>query len=278
MGEAAFFDAGESRLFGVLDRGTPPHRQVAVVFCHPYGEERQLTDRVFVRFARHLGAAGFATFRFDCRGHGDSDGEFGDHALSGHVADTEAALAVVRDRLSPREIVLLGLRLGASVAALVAARAPAPLSAVLWSPIVQGTPHVRELLRKKLAAQLANEEQGTTREALTAAVRQDGFIEFEGGRFTAAMLDELSALDLTREAPGRPAAILLSHLRQRTAKAGPIEALAEAYRTAGSLCDLLPAEEREYWDVRSMFDGVFPEELYRTSLAWFEARWPRSAS
>lgn len=277
MGDPLFFESAGFRLFGVLDPGAAPRTGAGVVFCQPFAEEKQLTDRVYVRFAQQLVAAGFATLRFDARGHGESAGDLVDDTLDGQIVDTLAAIALLKDRLAVRDVVLLGLRLGGTTAALTAARAAEPMSIVLWSPVIQGHPYVRELLRKKLAAQLAQQEAAGTREDLVAALQQEGFIEFEGGRLTRAMFDQLSAVDLLRDVPGATGTAFISTIRQRNRNGGPCAALADAYRRAGTTCDLVVAEEREYWDVRSMFDGVFPEDLYRVTLECLAARWPRTA-
>jgi exosortase A-associated hydrolase 2 len=275
VGEAFFFEHEDGALFAVLGAAAEPPAGVAVVFCHPYGEEKQLTDRVLVRFARRLEADGFATLRFDCRGYGESAGALGDAMLDAHVAETLAAAALARARTGVDRVVLLGLRLGATVAALAAERDPAITGLVLWSPIMAGRTYVRELLRKKLAAQLALQDGTATRDELVAAMRADGRLEFEGGYLPAPLYDELSALDLPRQVTRYAGPVFLTTLRQRNQNYGPHETLAAAYRGAGAACELAIAENREYWDVKSMFDGVFPDALYEATGAWMRAQWPR---
>ena len=146
---------------------------------------------------------------------------------------------------------------------------------VLWSPVLAGRTYVRELLRKKLAAQLALQDGTATREELVEIIRTEGRLEFEGGFLTAPMFDDLSAIDLARRVTRFAGPVQIATLRQRSENYGPSETLAAAYRTAGAACDVAVAEEREYWDVKSMFDGVFPEQLYAASLAWMRRHWPR---
>jgi len=271
--ERLFFEHDGTRLFTVLHAAHGPAADVGVAFCHPFAEERQLADRVFVHFARRLAEAGFPVLRFDGRGYGESDGELEDSTLDVRVAET-LAVARLLERLGVRSVVLLGLRLGATVAALAAERHPGIGGAILWSPIVSGRTYARELLRYKLAGQLALQEAAATRDELVAALRSDGRIEFDGGYLTLRMFEEISGIDLARQV-GRPGQrVLVSTARHRNDDYRPYDAVVGAYRAAGSTADLVVAETREYWDVRSMFDGIFPEELYGATLAWMRAGWP----
>ncbi len=274
MEEPFFFQHDGTRLFAVLHQARGPGADVGVVFCHPYGEEKQLVDRVFVRFGRQLAAAGFPVVRFDCRGYGESQGELADSTLETQIVETLAATALLRTRMAVRSVVLLGLRLGATVAALAAERAPDVSGAILWSPIVSGRLYARELLRQKLAGQLALQERSATREQIVESLKADGRIEFEGGYLTLGMFESISGIDLARTVTGRGKQILVNTIEHRSRNYGPYEALVNAYRAAGDNADLVVAEAREYWDVRSMFDGVFPDHLYAATLEWMRSRWP----
>jgi len=272
-----FFEHDGTRLFGVTAAAEAPATGTVVVLCHPYAEEKQLTDRVLVRFARHLAAAGYGTLRFDCLGYGESAGHLGDGRLDTQVSEALAAVAVARERLAAARVVLLGLRLGGTVAALAAERDSGVAGLVLWSPVLAGRTYVRELLRKKLAAQLALQDGTSTREELIEIIRREGRLEFEGGFLTAPMFDDLSAIDLSRQVTRFAGPVQVATIRQRSENYGPSEMLATAYRTAGATCDVAIAGDREYWDVKSMFDGVFPEELFAASLEWMRGHWPRAS-
>ena len=274
MEEPLFFPCDGSRLFGVLHRPQAPAAGVGVVFCHPYAEEKQLTDRILVRFGRHLATAGFSAMRFDCRGYGESEGDLQDGTLETHTAEALAATALLRERLRVNCVVLLGMRLGATVAALAGERDPGIAGLVLWSPIVSGRTYARELLRHKLAGQLALQEAIATRDQIVDTLKADGRIEFDGGYLTLRMFEDISAIDLARQVTRFRKPVLVSTLRHRSDDYGPYEAVVNAYRAVGANADLVVAEGQEYWDVRSMFDGVFPEQLYASTLDWMRSRWP----
>lgn len=242
------------------------------MLCHPLAEERQFTDRILVRFSRLLNAASFATLRFDCRGHGESDGTLADSTLEGQIAETLAAADLLRARCSLASVFLLGLRLGGTVAALAAERDPGISGLILWSPVLSGPGYVRELLRRKIAAQLALQEAATTRAQLVEAITRDGQIEFEGDHLTRPFYEQLMAIDLPDQVRRFDQPVLVTTNPGRGERSSPYEALVSAYRRAGTPAQLLAVHEPDFCDVRSMFDGVFPQQLYQATLEWIRSR------
>lgn len=248
-----------------------------MLLCHPFGEEKQLADRVLVHFARRLATAGYAALRFDCRGYGDSDGELSNATLTTQLDDTRTAVAVLRARAGVDRIVLLGARFGGTLAALAASGDADMAGLALWSPVVYGRTYVRELLRKRVAMLLAAQDGGATRDEIVAALERDGRVEFDGDALTLAMYQALSAIDLPGRVAPTEAPVLIGTLRTRNGRADGVEALAAVYREAGAPVELLVAGETDWWDVRSMFDGIFPEALYDATLAWLASHWPEAA-
>jgi alpha-beta hydrolase superfamily lysophospholipase len=270
--EPFFFPHNGARLFGVFQRPDTPETSVGVVLCHPYAQERQLTDRILVRFSRLLGAAGFATLRFDYRGHGESDGTLADSTLEDQIAETLAAAELLKARLAVASIFLLGLRSGGTVAALAAERGPGTSGLILWSPVLSGPGYARELLRSKIAAQLALQEGTITREALVEAIVTDGRIEFDGDYLTRRMYEELIAIDLPNQVGRFGQPVLVTTNPGRGERSSPYEALASAYRRTGASAQLLAVREPDFCDVRSMFEGVFPQQLYQVTLDWIRSQ------
>lgn len=142
-----FFGTRERRLFGIY---TPAQRggtvERGVVLCHPWGQEYLRAHRSM----RHLGAlltkAGVHVLRFDYFGTGDSGGDMQDGDLEGWRSDIETAIDELRDTTGVERVDLVGLRLGATLAADVAARRRADVGRlVMWDPVVDGEEYVREL-------------------------------------------------------------------------------------------------------------------------------------
>jgi pimeloyl-ACP methyl ester carboxylesterase len=115
----------------------------AAVLCQPFGSEYVLAHRSMRQLAVRLARAGFHTLRFDYFGTGDAAGETAECDLDGWEADVEMATDELRDIVGISRITLIGLRLGATLAARVAARRASDFEAlVLWDPIIAGTDDV----------------------------------------------------------------------------------------------------------------------------------------
>lgn len=100
-------DCAGARLAGILHRpAAPPAVGVVVVVGGP--QYRVGSHRQFVLLARALAAAGMAVLRFDCRGMGDSDGEFpGFEHLQADI--TAAVDALLTAAPSVTRVILWGL-------------------------------------------------------------------------------------------------------------------------------------------------------------------------
>jgi len=132
-----YFGTPERRLFGVYD---PPNKNVAsahaVVLCHPTGDEHIHAYRTMRQLAHKLSNAGMHVLRFDYYGTGDSSGETGDANMSGSCADIKTAVAELKDMSHALRISLIGMRLGANMAARVAVDEPSEIAGVtLWEPL-----------------------------------------------------------------------------------------------------------------------------------------------
>jgi len=137
-----FFGSGERRLFGIYEPaafGGAGGGTRAAVLCPPWGDEYVFAHRALRRLSLRLSAAGLHTLRFDFFGTGDSAGDMTDADLAGWEADTELAIEELRDIAGAARIALIGLRLGATIAARVASRRGPDVDAlVLWDPIISG--------------------------------------------------------------------------------------------------------------------------------------------
>lgn len=142
-----FFGAGARRLFGVYEPAVSgSERPQAAVLCHPWGPEYLHAYRTMRLLAKRLTAHQFHTLRFDYVGTGDSAGESEEGGLDEWEADIESALDEIADTVGTRQPVLIGMRLGASLALKVAMKRPHGVSAlVLWDPIFSGRQYLEEL-------------------------------------------------------------------------------------------------------------------------------------
>jgi pimeloyl-ACP methyl ester carboxylesterase len=137
-------------MLGILSLPDAPPGRAAWLLCNPFGQEAVRSKQMYRVLAERLAREGCSALRFDLHGTGDSPGELADQSLSGWVADVLAADAWLRNRLKGAVPVhWFGLRLGASLAALAAARAPQrPCEVLLWDPVIDGAGYGEFLLAR----------------------------------------------------------------------------------------------------------------------------------
>lgn len=175
-------------------------RSAAVLLCNPFGEEAARAHRIYRALATQLERAGYSVLRFDYGGTGDSMGRSADATLAGWVADVELAAEELRVASGARKLVAIGLRLGATLAALASSRGALRLRhLVLWNPVVDGAAYLRELAT--LHRSYMQQEMGDTMEWRDRLqVSKDGApSEALGTPISAALAAELGALDLAAE-------------------------------------------------------------------------------
>ena len=142
-----YFGTGQRRLFGVLDPAQARSSQAqAAVICYPWGPEYIFAHRALRFLSRQLAARGFNVLRFDYYGSGDSAGDESEVRLSGWREDIVAAIEELKDISDVKAVALIGLRLGASLAAQIAASCRKDVAAlVLWDPAISGPEHLEVL-------------------------------------------------------------------------------------------------------------------------------------
>lgn len=120
-------------------------RVPGVVFFHGFTGDRMESHWMFVKCARALAHAGVASLRFDFYGSGESEGDFREMTLRGQISDARAAVDYLRRQkgIDPKRLGLLGLSMGGTVAAALAAKVRAR-AVVLWSALAH-TAHLRTL-------------------------------------------------------------------------------------------------------------------------------------
>lgn len=141
-----YFGEPESQLFGCCHPPSIPGQgRAAVVLCHPMGEEYIRFHRALRQLALQLSSRGFAVLRFDLSGCGDSAGDEQDWRMSQWQKDLILAIVEMRQRHPQLLTALVGLRLGATIAATVAAAQGGVHALVLWDPVVNGQAYLQEL-------------------------------------------------------------------------------------------------------------------------------------
>ncbi|HEY7172909.1 MAG TPA: alpha/beta fold hydrolase [Vicinamibacterales bacterium] len=141
-----YFGSSHQQLFGVYDapaRGASAN--AAVVLCQPIGHEYLRAHRAFRNLGAALAERGFHVLRFDYFGSGDSGGDGGETTRDRCLADLAVAIDELKDMSGVTRVSLVGLRLGATFAALAAGKRPDIDRLVLWDPVVDGTRYLADL-------------------------------------------------------------------------------------------------------------------------------------
>lgn len=114
-----------------------------MVLCAPIGHEYVRSYRTLLHLADQLTEAGLVALRFDYAGCGSSAGDPAQLALVDTWTDDIIEAAVLIERMTGSPASLVGLRLGATLAARAASRHEIECL-VAWAPVVSGARYVRD--------------------------------------------------------------------------------------------------------------------------------------
>ena len=121
----------------------------AVLICSATGHEYERCHRATRQLAVQLARAGYATMRFDYSGTGDSAGEYAQASLAQWQRDVAAAADECRRRTGREQLCMVGVRLGAALAAQVAAGRNDASHLVLYAPVMDGAALLAEWRREQ---------------------------------------------------------------------------------------------------------------------------------
>jgi hypothetical protein len=105
MKEKVYFKTSDGlKLCGILstpiELGSTPKQKTdkCIILCHGIGYHKDEDEDLFKNFAKKLCNIGFSVFRFDFRGHGESEGKSTDMTVSGEEADLEATVKFLQSK------------------------------------------------------------------------------------------------------------------------------------------------------------------------------------
>jgi alpha-beta hydrolase superfamily lysophospholipase len=199
LGNAIYFDSDGHRLFGWFHtHAAHTTADVGLVICKPFGYEALCSHRGLRAFAEAAAALGVPTLRLDYLGTGDSAAiDPQANQLEVWTRDVRAAVDELLRRTGVRHVCLLGVRLGALLAALAAGECTGPISLILIAPIVSGRRYLRELRTTRLAAAMGGAKLPSATPAPADTDMNAGSIEVSGFWMSAATLDALKKVDLS---------------------------------------------------------------------------------
>lgn len=198
LAESFYFGPNEARLFGWLHRPrTKARADIGLIICQPFGYEAICSHRGARALAEASAALGIPALRFDYLGSGDS-AEIDPEADQIDVWSRDVLIAIeeLQKRTGVARICLLGFRLGALLAALVANQSAAVSGLVLIAPVVSGRRYLRDLRTTRLASLLAAGESPESTSPDEASIARQHSFEVSGFSLSAATLAALAKLDL----------------------------------------------------------------------------------
>jgi len=257
-----YFGSSDRRLYGVYhpaaSAAAPGSR--GVVFCYPFGREYLRAHRAVRELAIELARAGFHGLRFDYYGCGDSDGEAAEGTIEEWVLNVDAALEEMEETCGSTSLSAVGLRLGATLAAMAAAARGRSLRRLaLWDPIVVGARYLEEL--EGLQRDWAAEHPG-----ISAPPEPGECPEILGFPLTPALRRALEGIDL-RALPRAPAEKILIMTGGEDEEAA---ALAESFRSRGAEVANETLPGAKFWLRQEGIDhAVVPTATVRAIASWF---------
>jgi alpha/beta superfamily hydrolase len=244
------------------EHGSTP---AAVLVCSSVGPGAAATYGAEARLGRALAGAGLVAQRFHYRGTGASDGSPRAVDFAMLVDDARAALDLVRRRTGAERVGLVGVRLGALVAARLASTlGDAPVA--LWAPVVEPGRFVEQAVRARRVALAARSAAPADAEVVAPDLFDMPLAgDLVGGAAVCDLADELG---------GRPREVLVVRTAVDAAVDAahdPLDVLAAQWRARGLGVETasLPCEGER--------DGVpVPQRpadaLVEHTAAWLAAR------
>ena len=147
--------------------------------------------RAYRQLALLLTRKGFHVLRFDYVGTGDSSGDLDDVTATDWMVNVGQAIDELKDLAGLSSVDLVGLRLGALIAAGAAAERDDVDRLILWDPVLSGLAYESELLGE-IAAERDENHEGSSGNEEPA----DGALHFNGFGISRQLRDTLRGLDL----------------------------------------------------------------------------------
>lgn len=170
----------------------------AVIILHGFGGNKMGPGFMFVRLSRILEEHNIASIRFDFAGSGESDGDFKAMTLSGEVQDALNIYEYLSslEFIDTENIGLLGFSMGGAVASITAGKLSDKIKSLcLWAP----AGNMRDIVMNDFIGNGYSD------------FIKNGYYGYEGLLMGRNFVEELTGIDIYREASQYKGNVLLLH-------------------------------------------------------------------
>lgn len=151
--ERRYFESDGRPLYAVMHRAERASAPL-VLFCNSFSENH-CEGRAEAIAARIVAANGYSAFLYHPRAHGDSAGDLEDVTFEDLIDDAVNAATYARSRSDGSQIVWVGIRFGALVAAHAIRRIDGSAGLALWEPVLSAREYFLKAMRHVMYSEIA---------------------------------------------------------------------------------------------------------------------------
>jgi len=254
-----FYFGQNSDLYGCHHLTTDYELSPAMVICQPTGHEYERCHRAMRQLAVQSAKKGLSAMRFDYRSTGDSAGNCEDLSLSQMRLDIQQAIKNCREKTGVDQLIVVGLRLGATLAAQLASSSSEIDCLVLYAPVFDG---------EKLLNEWQHEQQVfyDRHNHLLQPVERDEILGFP---VTEKFRKELCR-KFSPEVPSSSLKRVLTLVDEGQLDSAPLNQWMENFKQRGIEVTLEAVEDIAIWQ-REPMDAIVPVKSLRHILNWILA-------
>ena len=261
--ERRFFESDGRPLYAVTYRAERADAPV-VIFCNSFSENH-CEGRAEAIAARILATAGYSAFLYHPRAHGDSAGDLEDVTFEDLVDDAVNAATYARNRTGARQIVWVGIRFGALVAAHAIGRVADSAALALWEPALSARDYLLKAMRHVIYHEIAlGERPSMTVDQMSELLAREGKVPLLGFDLYRKFFDSANADLLDALQPWRGPTLIAQfqkHSRLSRAHNKLRETLAGRGVSVHAILHRGPDGTDPWW---------MPEEVARQTGAWLD--------
>jgi exosortase A-associated hydrolase 2 len=268
MERSLYINSGNKHIFSVIHTPDNKTNKKGIIFIHPYAEEKQRVDRIFVNCARQLCSNGYFVMRFDFFGCGDSEGNFEELSYESQISDLRIVKNFFVGATGVENIFLFGVRLGANIAVQYAEIDNTISNIFLWSPIINGADYAETLLRNKIFSSLMDKHNKITKEQIMTDLSVNGRVDIDGFYLTKSYYDFLKDLNGFTKNSTLNFDAFIGITKEEGKFIEKYSIFTKIFKANGRKCILVPTDDKMYWLQRSQYELYFPNDLIKKTIDW----------